>query len=144
MTVMKEVMIKITGQQISRDAGEDTMEFVTEAKLYSRGGSLYLLYDESELSGIPGCRTRLRFKDGTVQLKRYGEGTGLGSEISFEKGKRYTGLYDTPVGPLEIEILTNELENTLSEEGEGQLDIDYSVSLKGLTEGRNRLNITMM
>ena len=32
----------------------------------------------------------------------------------------------------------------LSAEGDGQLDIDYSISLKGLVEGRNRLNITLM
>ena len=134
---MKEVMIRITGQQVTKEAGEDIMEFVTEAKIYSRGGALYLVYDESELSGIPGCRTRLKLKDGKLQLKRFGE-------LSFEKGKRYNGVYETPFGPVEIEILTNELESTLSEEGGGQIDIDYSISLKGLSEGRNKLNITLM
>ena len=64
---MKEVMIRIKGQQVTGEAGEDIMEFVTEAKIYSRGGALYLVYDESELSGIPGCRTRLKFKDGKLQ-----------------------------------------------------------------------------
>lgn len=141
---MKEVMIRITGQQVTKEAGEDIMEFVTEAKIYSRGGALYLVYDESELSGIPGCRTRLKFKDGKLQLKRFGEDSGMGNELSFEKGKRYNGVYETPFGPVEIEILTNELESTLSEEGSGQIDIDYSISLKGLSEGRNKLNITLM
>ena len=56
----------------------------------------------------------------------------------------YNGIYETPFGPVEIEILTNELESTLSEEGGGQIDIDYSISLKGLSEGRNKLNITLM
>lgn len=141
---MKEVMIRIKGQQVTREEGEDIMEFVTEAQLYSRGDALYLVYDESELSGIPGCRTRLKLKDGRLQLKRYGGDSGMSSELSFEKGKRYNGVYDTPFGPLEIEILTNELESTMSEEGGGQIDIDYSVSLKGLSEGRNKLNITLM
>ena len=135
---MKEVMIRIKGQQVTGEAGEDIMEFVTEAKIYSRGGALYLVYDESELSGIPGCRTRLKFKDGKLQLKRFGEDSGMGHELS------YNGVYETPFGPVEIEILTNELESTLSEEGSGQIDIDYSISLKGLSEGRNKLNITLM
>ncbi len=87
---MKEVMIRITGQQVTKEAGEDIMEFVTEAKIYSRGGALYLVYDESELSGIPGCRTRLKLKDGKLQLKRFGEDSGMGNELSFEKGKRTT------------------------------------------------------
>lgn len=141
---MKEIMVRIKGQNITEEAGEDSMEFVTEAKLYQRGEALYLIYEESELSGIPGCKTRLKLKGGEVQLKRLGRGAGMGNEICFEKGKRFTGLYDTPFGAIEMEVLTNKLENTLSAEGEGQLDIDYSISLKGLMEGRNKLNITLM
>lgn len=141
---MKEIMVKITGRQISSDTGEDSMEFITEAKLYRRGEALYLIYEESELSGIPGCKTRLKLSGNKVQMKRFGEGAGIGSEIRFEKGKRYTGLYDTPFGAIQMEVLTNEIENTLSEEGKGELDIDYSISLKGLLEGRNQLNITLM
>lgn len=141
---MKEIMVKITGNQITDDGSEDKMEFVTEAQLYKRGEALYLIYEETELSGIPGCKTRLKFKGGQVQMKRIGEGIGVGNEIHFEKGKRYTGLYDTPFGAIEMEVLTNKLENNLTEEGKGQLDIDYSISLKGLLEGRNRLNITLM
>ena len=141
---MKEIMIKIKGHQINQETGEDSMELITEAKLYRRGEALYLLYEESELSGVPGCKTRLKLKPDAVQLKRFGEGAGIGNEIYFERGKRFTGLYSTPFGPIEMEVLTNKLENTLSEEGEGQRDIDYSISLKGLLEGRNRLNITLM
>ncbi len=141
---MKDIMIRIRGQQASDETGEDFMEFVTEAKLYKRGEAIYLIYEESELSGIPGCKTRLKLKNGEVQMKRFGQGVGSGNEIRFEKGKRYTGLYETPFGAIEMEVLTNKLENTLSEQGDGYIDIDYSISLKGLLEGRNRLNITLM
>lgn len=141
---MKDIMVRIKGHQISKEAGEDSMEFVTEAKLYERGGAMYLIYDETELSGIPGCKTRLKFKGDQVQMKRIGENGSSGHEIRFEKGKRYSGYYETPMGPIEIEVLTNKLENTLSADGEGQIDIDYSISLKGLLEGRNKLNITLM
>lgn len=141
---MKDIMVKIKGHQVTKEAGEDSMEFVTEAKLYERGGAMYLIYEESELSGIPGCKTRLKLKDNQVQMKRIGENGSSGHEIRFEKGKRYSGYYETPMGPIEIEVLTNKLENTLSPDGDGQIDIDYSISLKGLLEGRNKLNITLM
>ena len=141
---MKEVMLRIKSMQVSREAGSDEMEFVTEAKLYKRNGALYLLYEESEFSGMPGCRTRLRLRDDEVQMKRFGEGAGIGNELRFKKGSRYTGLYETPFGPIEMEVLTNDVASTISEEGTGQVDIDYEVSLKGLLEGRNRMNITLM
>ena len=141
---MKEVMVRIKSMQVSREAGSDEMEFVTEAKLYKRNGALYLLYEESEFSGMPGCRTRLRLRDDEGQMKRFGEGAGIGNELRFKKGSRYTGLYETPFGPIEMEVLTNDVASTISEEGTGQVDIDYEVSLKGLLEGRNRMNITLM
>lgn len=140
---MKEVMIKIKGRQFSRETGEDEMEFVTEGKLYRRNGAIYLLYDETELSGIPGCKTRLRLRDGEIQMKRIGEGPGADTEILFEKGKRYNGFFDTPFGAIEIEVLTNEVASDITEDG-GNIDIDYDISLKGLAEGRNHLNITLM
>ncbi|MBQ0079430.1 MAG: DUF1934 domain-containing protein [Eubacterium sp.] len=141
---MKETMVKILASQYNDSVGEDSMEFITEAKLYEKNGALYVIYEESDISGIPGCRTRLKVKDGKVQMKRFGEGAGIGNEIKFEKGKRYTGFYATPMGPIELEVLTNNLETSLTPEGKGELDIDYSISLKGLLEGRNKLNITLM
>lgn len=140
---MKEVMIRIKGKQIHRDQGDEEMEFVTEGKLYRRNGTVYLLYDETELSGVPGCQTRLRLRDGEIQMKRFGEGAD-GTEILFEKGKRYTGVYDTPFGTIEMEVLTNNVASNISEEGDGNIDIDYDISLKGLAEGRNVLSITLM
>ena len=140
---MKEVMVKITTNQVNEQGEEDIMEFVTEAKLYKRGEAVYLIYEETELSGIPGCRTRLKCKPDEVQMKRYGEGAGIGNEIRFERGRRYCGLYDTPFGAIELEVLTNRLENNLTEGG-GNLDIDYNISLKGLMEGHNQLSITLM
>ena len=141
---MKEVMIRIKGKQVTREAGEDEMEFVTEGKLYRRNGTVYLIYEESEFSGVPGCKTRLRLRDGEIQMKRFGEGAGEDNEILFEQGKRYTGYFDTPFGPIPLEVLTNHVSSTIDEKGDGNIDIDYEISLKGLMEGRNTLNITLM
>ena len=77
-------------------------------------------------------------------MKRLGDGAGVGNEILFTKGQRFTGLYDTPFGPIELEVLTNELAGDITEEGKGSIDVDYDISLKGLAEGRNTLNITLM
>lgn len=141
---MKEVLVKIKSRQINNETGEDEMEFVTEAKLYKRNDAYYLLYEESEFSGMPGCKTRLRLRGQELQMKRVGEGAGVGNEILFSKGQRFTGLYDTPFGPIELEVLTNDLANDITDDGKGTIDVDYDISLKGLAEGRNTLNITLM
>lgn len=141
---MKNIMLKIIGTQVTADLEEEQLELITEGKLYEKGEALYLIYEESTLSGMPGCRTRLKMKDNTIKMKRVGESIGIDTEIEFEKGKRYTGYYDTPYGAVEIEVLTNSIQNSLNADGTGFLDIDYHISLKGLVEGRNKLNIELM
>ena len=140
----KEVTLKIIGKHIHENVEEDQLELVTEGNLYQRGGRIYLTYDESELSGLEGCRTRLTLSDNVVRMTRHGSSVGIDTEIRFEKGKRYNGFYDTPYGTVEMEVLTNELTNTVSAEKGGVVNIDYNISLKGLCEGRSRLNIEVM
>lgn len=139
---MKKVMMKITGKQFS-GTEQDQMEFVTEGELYEKTGGLYIIYEESEISGMPGFRTRLKVTGDKVTMKRIGQGI-TGTEMEFELEKRYTGNYYTPYGNLEMEILTNRLENTMTGDGTGSVYIDYSMSLKGLVESRNQLRIELI
>ncbi len=142
---MRDIMLKIVGRQITADRqSEEEMEFVTEGRMYRRNGAWYIVYDETEVSGQPGCKTSLKFKDGTVKMKRYTGKGKKGTVIEFEKGKRFEGIYDTPFGDIEMEVLTNSLENNFSEEGKGVVSIDYDISLKGLSEGRSLLNIEVL
>lgn len=48
---MKDITLKITGKQSYADKEEVQMEFVTEGRFYLRDDSVYVIYDESELSG---------------------------------------------------------------------------------------------
>lgn len=141
---MKDIMLKITGKQFTGEADEEKMEFITEGKLYERNGAKYLIFDESEFSGFPGCKTTLRLAGNSIRMRRIGEAAGYGAELVFEKGKRFSSQYQTPYGNMEMEVLTSQVENNLSEEGYGQINIDYHVSLGGMAEGRNRLKIEVM
>ncbi len=141
---MKDIMLKITGKQFAGDNAEDQMEFITEGKLYEKGDATYLIYDESEFSGFPGCKTTLKLTGDCIRMKRIGSEVGFGMEFIFEKGKRFNSKYHTPYGNLDMEVLTNDVVNNLSEEGFGDIHIDYHVSLNGMAEGRNRLKIEVM
>ena len=141
---MKDIMLKIIGKQFSGDEAEEQMEFVTEGKLYEKNGATYLIYEESEFSGFPGCKTSLKLKGDTIRLKRIGDGTEYGMEIEFKEGQRFSSKYDTPYGPIGMEVLTDSVTNDLSPEGYGKIGVKYQVSLGGMAEGRNELNIEVI
>lgn len=141
---MKDIMLKIIGKQVTMEIEEEQLELVTEGKLEERDGSVYLFYDESEFSGMQGCTTSLKITGDKIKMKRFGESIGIDTEIEFEKGKRFKGYYDTPYGSVEMEVLTNDVINNLEKEGKGSLNIDYHISLKGLSEGRSILDIQII
>jgi len=141
---MKDIMLKIIGKQLAHDIEEIQMEFITEGQIYQKDDALYLEYEESEFSGMPGCKTILEFTEDEIKMCRHGFGTGFDTEIEFREGKRYKGYFETPYGSIEMEVLTNEIENNLTKDGRGNVKIDYDIILKGLSEGRNKLNIEVM
>lgn len=140
----KDIMLKITGRQFEGDKPQEKMEFVTEGKMYEREGATYLVYDESEFSGFPGCKTSLKLKGNHVRMKRIGADLETGTVMEFESGKRFTSKYDTPFGIMDMEILTDRVDNNLKDDGTGNIDIDYHVSLEGALEGRNELRIEVL
>ncbi|MBQ9179621.1 MAG: DUF1934 domain-containing protein, partial [Firmicutes bacterium] len=104
---MKDVTLKIVGTHIYDNVEENQLELITEGKLYEHGDDIYLTSDESEFSGMEGCKTRLTLTGDVVSMTRQGSAVGIDTEIRFEKGKRYNGFYDTPYGTVEMEVLTN-------------------------------------
>ena len=141
---MRDITLKITGKQIYETHEEDQMEFVTEGQLYQRNGAIYILYDESTLSGLEGCKTTLKLAGDTLRMKRIGQG-GAGTEMYFEENKRFSSTYSTPYGPMELELLTRSVVNDFDMETlSGSIAVCYDVSLQGMAEGKNKLEINVM
>lgn len=140
---MKNVTIKIIGTHIHDNIEEEQLELVTEAEMFERNGILYLMYEESEFSGMEGSKTRLRIDKDQMKMSRISKTTGQDgvTEMNFQVGKRFEDTYPTPIGVVEMEMLTNSYVNTMTYEETGYLEVDYTISLKGLSEGRSKLHI---
>ena len=145
---MKDIMLKITGKTLSarpangkpEDEFNDTIEFTTAGTMTSRGGITRITYDETELSGIEGCRTLITIAGQKLKMQRSGRDLPNGTIMEFEEGKRYHGLYETPYGNIGMEILTN----SVKFEGENKIAVNYSLSLQGIVESRNELDIEVI
>lgn len=146
---MKDIMLKITGKTVTNNGTEekhnDVMEFITAGQLFTRGTTTFIKYEESELSGMEGCTTSLIITKDKVRMSRSGANMTQKTEMEFKKGERFFGMYETPYGSVGMEVLTNDVTNLIqSEDGNQSLSIDYNISLKGLMEARNKLDIEIM
>ena len=118
-----KVVLTITGsQRFGTDEPEKT-SLVTEGTLEREGDILLLSYEESELTGMEGPTTVFRVEPARITLQRSGT---LESQMVFELGHEDRSLYDMGFGALMITVLTDRLENTLTDAG-GEMDVSYSV-----------------
>jgi len=134
-------MIKIKSTQTPQGEDPEVIEFMTEGKHYLKHGSHYIVYDESELSGMEGCTTTLKMTDDVIKMRRYG---GATSELLFEKGKRNSSDYVTPYGTFKLQILTREMEWHISEECKGKIYVKYDLSMQSVMESTNILDIEIL
>ena len=100
-------------------------------------GEMVLAYDETELTGMEGTTTRFTIRGNSVVLRRTGT---VNNEMYFEPGKPHLSLYETPMGALTVEIVTEKLAHRLSERG-GILDIKYTIAVENQITGRHQFKI---
>lgn len=118
---------------------EGPIEMFSEGELYITDERVIIAYDESELTGMEGSHTQVRFErnqEGLVTMMRSGN---VSTILVFEKGKRHICTYQTPYMPFEICVFTKEVKNTLFENG--VIELDYIVEIRGAQAERTQFKI---
>ncbi|NBI06231.1 DUF1934 domain-containing protein [Senegalia massiliensis] len=136
---MKDVLVKLKGTQETEDGEKNKIELVTEGKFYEKNDSYYLLYDESEISGLENSTTSLKIKQDEVSMKRFGDNN---SKMEFKKNYKYNTLYSTIYGNLDMEVSTQKIQVDIKE-GKGKIFLKYKLLISNNMESLNTLDITI-
>ena len=118
---------------------EGPIEMYSEGELYITDERVIIAYDESELTGMEGSHTQVRFEianPGLVTMMRNGS---VNTILVFEAQKRHICNYQTPYMPFEICVFTKSINNTLLENG--KIELDYIVEIRGAQAERTRFTI---
>lgn len=136
-------MIRVLGIQKDGQGQENKIELTTEGKVYEKNNNIYIVYEESEISGMEGATTTLKVEgDKKVSMKRFGSSD---SQMVFEVGKRHSSEYKTMFGDFKMYIKTHTLEVDLSLESyKGSINVSYDVVIVGMAETENTLEITVL
>lgn len=120
--------------------GGSHYELTTTGSMTEDEHGISIEYDESELTGMKGSKTRLfLLKDGCVTLSRTGS---VSSHLVFENGRRHICTDSEEVLPFWICIATNKISNTVNRDG-GSLAIDYFVEISGERAEHNEIKMTI-
>lgn len=141
---MKEQrMIKVIGTQRNAQGEESKIELVTEGNYYKKKDNFYLVYEESEISGMEGATTTLKIEGkNKVSMRRFGSAV---LQLIFQEGKNFTSQYSTQFGNFEMKIFTKKLDVEIGDGNKGgSIEIHYDVWIKGLADTNNELKIQFM
>lgn len=129
----QNVIISVEGTQ--RFVGEEkqTICIVTDGTMKTDGDTVFLSYEESEISGMEGTVTTFEVRKDHVVLRRTG---AVQSKMVFEKGKKDISLYNVGFGATTIGVQARRLKNELGPDG-GRLEISYGIEIGDQIRGLN-------
>ncbi|MEL1133543.1 DUF1934 domain-containing protein [Desulfitobacterium sp. THU1] len=134
-----KVIIQVTSNQQYPEGQNDRMEFTTEGTSHHRAGAFYIIYRDTEITGMDGVTTSLKIESNRVTLNRMG---AIDHKQVFERGVRHGSSYVTPQGSLFFEIETKAMEIHLTEL-EGKITLEYDLFSGDQLVSHNRLRINI-
>ena len=129
---MKDILLMIKGTRFEND-GDEIMEFVTEGTYSKNDGAYFVEYNESELTGLDGTRTKIMFLPDEVSIVRSGKNN---SQLHFETGKKHVTMYETEYGTLSMGVISNNINVALDDSG-GEVKFDYSLEINDMQTSEN-------
>lgn len=135
----KKIWLSITGRTKHKEGMEDVIELVTAGEIYRKSNNDYIIYDETEVSGMEGTTTTLEIDGQKMSIMRLGS---TNSHMTFEAGKKNFNTYETPYGDMVMSIYTSNLDIDYDNDDQPvDIRVDYNVEIKGLMKTTNELNI---
>ena len=134
----RRVEIRIESRQ-TQEGQTQRVEQVAQGLLARTEEGYTLTYREGEETGLGDTRTTLKLLGDRAELIRTGE---VASTMVFCPGSPHRALYQTPYGPIPMEVTTRRAESTMEETG-GMVELEYDLTLGAGPVGRTLLRLTV-
>ena len=135
----KDVLVTIKATR--RDPWNDSeiIELTSPGTFYRKNDCYYILYKETELSGLDDVSTTLKVEGSSVTLIRNGS---INMRQVFEQGQTHRSLYQNTLGCMEMAVKPWNIEVDLTDFG-GSIKLEYELELDGAALGVNSLEIAV-
>ena len=136
---MKRVLVGVKSIQRDADGHDTVIEMVSPGEYHEKNDTKYIMYNETELSGMEGSHTTIKLKPRSIVLIRNGK---VSMRHEYVLGETRQSVYETPFGELHMAFKTHELESDL-EDGIGKIHLGYDISVSGDWQYYNQLDIVL-
>ena len=134
---MKPVKIRIVSSVKDENGRQQPSEQICFGRMAEKNGTNYVFYEESEVTGLEGTKTTIKWNDERIIILRSGT---LDHRQEFCQGLVDKSLYQTPYLKIPLETETKYL-YTGFRKGVWNLEIEYSLSHSGQPYGDMKILI---
>lgn len=124
----KSINLYTKASQVDAEGNKNNIEFYVEAAYTEKGGSQYITYKETEVSGMEGTTTTLKITEGSLSIIRFGT---YNSRLEFRAGETTYTSYQTPYGTIPLEIKTSRLDINLKPSEQSIIQLKYNLESGG-------------
>ena len=121
----KSAVISVLSKQSGND--DEQIEVVTPGLFYEKDGKFYIVYDETEISGMQGTKTTIKVEEDQFTLIRKGT---TNTKMLFKEKHNDFIMYQTPHGMLQLAINIKKLSIDVDENG-GNIKAVYNMGISG-------------
>ncbi|WP_101773626.1 DUF1934 domain-containing protein [Peptostreptococcus faecalis] len=132
------VKVKIKTSQYTEGGEVQTIESFYNGEQIEKNGSLYVSFLEYDT--VKDSRNTIKISDGEVLILKSGD---INSKIRFIESKSFKSKYKTLYGDFDMSVYTYKISKKISDEGV-KLNLDYKISIRGLLEANNRIEIKVI
>ncbi|WBW98469.1 DUF1934 domain-containing protein [Oceanirhabdus sp. W0125-5] len=133
----KSAIISVVSKQSGND--DDKIEVVTPGLFYEKDGKFYIIYDETEISGMQGTKTTIKVEEDQFTLIRKGT---TNTRMLFKEKYSDLIMYQTPHGMLQLSINIKKLNIDVDENG-GNIKALYNMGISGDQAISTELNVNI-
>ena len=119
----KDVLVTISGVQF--DVDDEAIELMTSGTYYLKNNKHYVLFEEQPEGSGPITKNLVKFNEEHFEMTKKG---GNNSYLLFDKDRKTSTVYQTPSGPMQVDVLTHNFEMKESE-NELQIKINYALDI---------------
>lgn len=133
-----DVKIRMKMSQYLDNGEEQTIESFYNGKRIEKNGSVYINFLEYDT--VKDSKGTIKISDDEVIILKSGE---VISNMRFREDKNHRSEYKTPYGTFDMSLYTYKIAKRIEEE-EIKLNLDYKVSIDGLMDANNRVEIKVI
>lgn len=136
---MIHVIVTLVGTQRDIQGEESRIELITAGHYYEKNGVQYIVYKDSEVSGLEDTKTMIKVYDQHVVLVRMGS---VKQHQEFRLDTKSFSTYVTPYVTMDMGILTQDIDLDLGASVKN-IHIRYELEINGQWQSTNTLSISV-